>query len=145
MFVINLYLLLANESTPATSNNATNDFFGSLLRAAIPRTHKMVFVANMSLKMGVGKLAAQVGHATLGVYRTAMKTQEGQAAIEAWRRHGEVKIVVKGNSTEHLLDLFKLAKDLVRAHFCNLFGPIFSGVGNRVGAFLQKTDFFPKT
>lgn len=33
------------------------------------RTHKMVLVANMSLKMGVGKLAAQVGHATLGVYR----------------------------------------------------------------------------
>lgn len=33
------------------------------------RTHKMVLVANMSLKMGTGKLAAQVGHATLGVYR----------------------------------------------------------------------------
>lgn len=35
----------------------------------------MIFVANMGLKMGVGKLAAQVGHATLGVYRIAQKTQ----------------------------------------------------------------------
>ena len=40
------------------------------------RTHKMVFVANMSLKMGAGKMAAQVGHACLGVYRTAVKTEE---------------------------------------------------------------------
>lgn len=29
----------------------------------------MIFVANMALKMGVGKLAAQVGHATLAVYK----------------------------------------------------------------------------
>ena len=29
----------------------------------------MVFVANTSLKMGAGKMAAQVGHATLGVYQ----------------------------------------------------------------------------
>uniref|UniRef100_A0AC34QPA0 Aminoacyl-tRNA hydrolase n=1 Tax=Panagrolaimus sp. JU765 TaxID=591449 RepID=A0AC34QPA0_9BILA len=102
------------------------------LRSA--RTHKMVFVANMSLKMGAGKMAAQVGHACLGVYRTAMRTEDGQQALEAWRRHGvyrtamrtedgqqaleawrrhgEVKIVVKGQSTEQLIDLFKVAKDL---------------------------------
>ncbi|KAE9552987.1 hypothetical protein FO519_003791 [Halicephalobus sp. NKZ332] len=76
------------------------------------RTHKMVFVANMSLKMGAGKMAAQVGHACLGVYRTAVKSEEGQQALEAWRRHGEVKIVVKGQSTEQLMDMFKAAKDL---------------------------------
>lgn len=87
----------------------------------------MVFVANMGLKMGVGKLAAQVGHATLGVYRQASKSHEvssvkhsatsgwvqGQAALNAWRGHGEVKIVVKGQSTEQLIDLFKQAKDVV--------------------------------
>lgn len=33
------------------------------------RTHKMVLVANMGLKMGTGKLAAQAGHATLAVYK----------------------------------------------------------------------------
>lgn len=35
---------------------------GNLSTAAISgRTHKMVFVANTSLKMGPGKIAAQVG------------------------------------------------------------------------------------
>lgn len=40
--------------------------------AAESRTHKMVFVANMGLKMGTGKLAAQVGHATLAVYKQVL-------------------------------------------------------------------------
>ncbi|CAJ0589982.1 unnamed protein product [Cylicocyclus nassatus] len=75
------------------------------------RTHKMVLVANMSLKMGAGKLAAQVGHATLGVYRQAMNSEAGREAIDAWTRHGQVKIVVRGSSTEELMDLCKAAKD----------------------------------
>lgn len=75
------------------------------------RTHKMVLVANMSLKMGTGKLAAQVGHATLGVYRQAMNSEAGREAIDAWTRHGQVKIVVRGNSTEELMDMCKIAKD----------------------------------
>ncbi|XGW03803.1 hypothetical protein V3C99_015170 [Haemonchus contortus] len=75
------------------------------------RTHKMVLVANMSLKMGTGKLAAQVGHATLGVYRQAMNSEAGREAVEAWTRHGQVKIVVRGNSTEELMDMCKSAKD----------------------------------
>ncbi|KAK6753415.1 hypothetical protein RB195_012792 [Necator americanus] len=75
------------------------------------RTHKMVLVANMSLKMGAGKLAAQVGHATLGVYRQAMNSEAGREAIDAWTRHGQVKIVVRGSSTEELMDMCKAAKD----------------------------------
>ncbi|ULT89967.1 hypothetical protein L5515_008240 [Caenorhabditis briggsae] len=75
------------------------------------RTHKMVLVANMSLKMGTGKLAAQVGHATLAVYRQAMNSEAGQNAVAAWSKHGQVKIVLKGQSTEQLMDLCKAAKD----------------------------------
>lgn len=82
------------------------------------RTHKMVLVANMSLKMGTGKLAAQVGHATLGVYRQAMNSDAGREAIDAWTRHGQVKIVVRGNSTEELMDMCKAAKD--EGCFCYL-------------------------
>ncbi|KAF8382454.1 cox-16 [Pristionchus pacificus] len=84
----------------------------SIPMVATGRTHKMVLVANMSLKMGTGKLAAQVGHATLAVYKAAMSTEEGKVGIEAWQRHGQVKIVVKGESTEQLMDLFKTAKDV---------------------------------
>lgn len=72
---------------------------------------KMVFVVNTSLKMGNGKLAAQVGHATLGVYRLAQRSEQGQRLLESWQTIGEMKVVVKGQSTEHLLDLFKQAKD----------------------------------
>lgn len=71
----------------------------------------MVLVANLSLKMGTGKLAAQVGHATLGVYRQAMNSEAGQNAVSSWTKHGQVKIVVRGQSTEQLMDLCKSAKD----------------------------------
>lgn len=85
----------------------------SLMKALAPtRTHKMVFIANTGLKMGHGKMAAQVGHATLGVYKTAQRTEEGQKALDAWQSHGAVKVVVKGQSTEQLIDLFKQAKDI---------------------------------
>ncbi|KAE9413189.1 hypothetical protein Angca_005359, partial [Angiostrongylus cantonensis] len=102
----------------AASSTGENGVQSSSLLGAFPqvfslrgRTHKMVLVANMSLKMGTGKLAAQVGHATLGVYRQAMNSEVGRDAIEAWTRHGQVKIVVRGNSTEQLMDMCKAAKD----------------------------------
>ncbi|VDK75720.1 unnamed protein product [Onchocerca ochengi] len=89
----------------------------------ISRQCKMVFVVNMSLKMGAGKLAAQVGHATLNVYRLAQRSEEGQNALDAWRMSGEMKVVVKGHNTEMLLDLFKQSKDL------GLFAYIVSDAG----------------
>jgi PTH2 family peptidyl-tRNA hydrolase len=110
-----ILLLLANSSSSSKAGISSESVSATLAQAIRalrpPRSHKMVFVANMGLKMGTGKLAAQVGHATLGVYRTAQRTDEGQAALEAWRSHGEVKIVVKGQTTEQLIDLFKQAKD----------------------------------
>ena len=43
---------------------------------------KMVFVVNTSLEMGAGKVAAQVGHAALGVQRTlAAKSKEGKFKV----------------------------------------------------------------
>uniref|UniRef100_A0A915EPH4 peptidyl-tRNA hydrolase n=1 Tax=Ditylenchus dipsaci TaxID=166011 RepID=A0A915EPH4_9BILA len=102
--------LFGSEPITTTSSSTLADVIRSI-RPPTRRTHKMIFVANMSLKMGVGKLAAQVGHATLGVYRVAQKSPEGMEALNSWRNHGEVKIVVKGQSTEQLLDLFKQAKD----------------------------------
>uniref|UniRef100_A0A1I7T1B2 peptidyl-tRNA hydrolase n=1 Tax=Caenorhabditis tropicalis TaxID=1561998 RepID=A0A1I7T1B2_9PELO len=94
----------------SSSENEAEEGMGAVQSTA-GRTHKMVLVANMSLKMGTGKLAAQVGHATLGVYRQAMNSEAGQNAVAAWTRHGQVKIVVKGQSTEQLMDLCKAAKD----------------------------------
>ena len=43
---------------------------------------KMVFVVNMSLEMGPGKVAAQVGHAALGVQRVlSSKTKNGKYKV----------------------------------------------------------------
>ena len=49
----------------------------------------MVFVVNDSLKMGVGKIAAQVGHAAVGLYRQLLETK-GQYAhlLEQWQENG---------------------------------------------------------
>ena len=38
--------------------------------------YKMVFIVNTELGMGVGKTAAQVGHATLGIYRILQQDRE---------------------------------------------------------------------
>ncbi|VDL66841.1 unnamed protein product [Nippostrongylus brasiliensis] len=99
------------EDNSSSSDEGEDVEMGGEFRYSRGRTHKMVLVANMSLKMGTGKLAAQVGHATLGVYRQAMNSEAGREAVEAWTRHGQVKIVVRGNSTEELMDLCKAAKD----------------------------------
>uniref|UniRef100_A0AAF5PTN8 peptidyl-tRNA hydrolase n=1 Tax=Wuchereria bancrofti TaxID=6293 RepID=A0AAF5PTN8_WUCBA len=108
---INWILEHSNESD-FESDEEQNSMGGVHSTSAINRQHKMVFVVNMSLKMGAGKLAAQVGHATLGVYRLAQRSEDGQHALDAWRISGEMKVVVKGHNTEMLLDFFKQAKDL---------------------------------
>ncbi|KAM3717107.1 putative peptidyl-tRNA hydrolase [Dirofilaria immitis] len=107
---INWILEHSNESD-FESDEEQNPMGGTHSTSVINRQYKMVFVVNMSLKMGAGKLAAQVGHATLNVYRLVQRSEDGQHALDAWRMSGEMKVVVKGHSTEMLLDLFKQAKD----------------------------------
>ncbi|KAI6236842.1 Cytochrome c oxidase assembly protein COX16-like protein, mitochondrial [Aphelenchoides besseyi] len=100
------------DSSSSSSSSSSNSSTSSLTLRKTMRTHKMIFVANMGLKMGAGKLAAQVGHATLGVYRTAKKSKEGQAGLKNWERLGETKVVVKGQTAEHLGELYNQAKSL---------------------------------
>lgn len=81
----------------------------------------------MALKMGAGKVAAQVGHAAVALYRAAQRSSEGQRSLEQWERHGEMKvredstsksmrkspdfkIVLKGESAEQLAELYELAR-----------------------------------
>lgn len=73
---------------------------------------KMVFVANSSLKMGVGKLAAQVGHAALALYRFVDSQRDRTHDLGQWENFGAKKIVLKGTDTQHLLDLKQKAIEL---------------------------------
>ena len=80
-------------------------------------SYKMVFVVNLELKMSTGKIAAQVGHATLGLYKYLQSQQDQRAGLEIWEEHGSKKIVLRGNDVRHMLDLKKKAYEL---HIANI-------------------------
>ena len=64
---------------------------------------KLVLVVNHGLKMGKGKIAAQVGHASIGAMTGIREEDRGRLA--AWLASGQRKVCVKGNDAEHLLEL----------------------------------------
>ncbi|KAJ6223661.1 hypothetical protein RDWZM_002206 [Blomia tropicalis] len=68
--------------------------------------YKMVFVVNAELSMGVGKIAAQVAHAAMGLHRILLQHQAkyGESLL-SWAEYGETKIVLRGDTTEHLISL----------------------------------------
>ena len=71
---------------------------------------KMVFVVNHGLKMGKGKIAAQVGHGAVQAVMNAGKKKP--AILEAWLATGQKKICVKGDDADHLTRLQRHAEQL---------------------------------
>ena len=67
--------------------------------------YKMVFVVNTSLRMGVGKIAAQVGHATLALYHLLQTQPTWKAQCTQWEESATTKIALQGVDTHHLLEL----------------------------------------
>jgi PTH2 family peptidyl-tRNA hydrolase len=68
---------------------------------------KMVCIVNTSLKMGKGKIAAQVGHAAVSAtLKAGEKTPE---LLDAWLSSGQKKVCLKAVDSEHLLELEKAA------------------------------------
>ena len=74
------------------------------------RSLKMVFVVNTSIGMGVGKIASQVAHATLALYKTLLLAPAEQRAVEEWEGGGAKKIVLKGRDAEYLMELREEAR-----------------------------------
>ncbi|XP_071983497.1 probable peptidyl-tRNA hydrolase 2 [Engystomops pustulosus] len=74
--------------------------------------YKMVFVVNMELSMGVGKIAAQVGHGAVGLYQLMLRNSKTKEVADKWEEYGAKKIVLQGSSTSHLLELQALAISL---------------------------------
>jgi len=69
---------------------------------------KQAIVVRTDLKMGKGKVAAQVAHASLSAAETA---RERKAAwYEGWKEEGQAKIVLKVESEAMLHELFRKAK-----------------------------------
>jgi PTH2 family peptidyl-tRNA hydrolase len=66
---------------------------------------KQVIVVRKDLKMGAGKLAAQVAHASMLSYAEALKKDKEIA--KAWLDSGQKKIVLAGESEEMLEKLYR--------------------------------------
>jgi peptidyl-tRNA hydrolase, PTH2 family len=73
-------------------------------------TYKQVIVVRRDLRMGIGKIAAQVAHAAvLGAERTK---QFNQVWFHRWFESGQAKVVVKVQSFEELIALRNVAEKL---------------------------------
>lgn len=72
-------------------------------------TYKMLFVVNGSLRMSSGKIAAQVAHCAIELYQKLLEKKS--KSVFYWHEYGATKIVVRGRSTEELLELQTRAKN----------------------------------
>lgn len=73
-------------------------------------SYKMVFAVNTELKMGSGKMAAQVGHAAVALYAFLRERPDVRDQVAAWEDCGSKKIVLKGRSASHLAELAESAE-----------------------------------
>ncbi len=69
---------------------------------------KQAIVVRSDIKMGKGKVAAQVAHASLSAAELAMDRNQGW--YRGWKEGGQAKIVLKVGSEDELLELLKKAK-----------------------------------
>lgn len=71
---------------------------------------KQVIAVRTDLRMGKGKLAAQVGHAAVSAAEEARRRHPEW--LEAWLREGQCKVAVKVRSLPDLLSLQKKASHM---------------------------------
>lgn len=69
---------------------------------------KQAIVVRTDLKMGKGKVAAQVAHASLTAAEAAQQKKRGW--YDGWKEGGQAKIVLKVESENALRDLFQKAR-----------------------------------
>lgn len=50
-----------------------------------------------------------------------MRSEAGREMVKHWTRVGQVKIVVKGESTEQLIELAKASNNAVELYFYQIF------------------------
>jgi len=68
---------------------------------------KQVIVVRRDLRMGRGKLAVQVAHAAVSAYVEASRRERRVA--EEWLRQGQKKIVVRVDSEDELVEIYRRA------------------------------------
>ena len=80
---------------------------------------KMVFLVRQDLKMGAGKIAAQVAHAAIGLYDDILEEDNiyQKTALNSWFNYGQKKIVLKAENLDTILDVVKKCKKL-KLQYC---------------------------
>jgi len=78
-----------------------------------PSRVKMVLVVRTDLKMGVGKIAAQCGHAAVGLYQDLAhsKVPRERQLLRQWEESASPKIAVKVPSYEEMMKLESKASE----------------------------------
>lgn len=76
LFEIYNNLKTLNQESLAAESSGEEDEGDKFAAGGCQDLFKMVLVVNMALEMGVGKVAAQVGHGAVGLYRQLMEKQE---------------------------------------------------------------------
>ena len=80
---------------------------------------KMVFLVRQDLKMGAGKIAAQVAHAAIGLYDDIFESDDyyKKNALDYWFNLGQKKIVLKADNLNIMLEAIKKCKEL-KLQYC---------------------------
>ena len=74
---------------------------------------KMVFLVRQDLKMGAGKIAAQVAHAAIGLYDKIFEGDNNyqKSALDYWFNLGQKKVVLKADNLNIILEVIKKCKE----------------------------------
>ncbi|ALU12062.1 peptidyl-tRNA hydrolase [Ignicoccus islandicus DSM 13165] len=70
---------------------------------------KQSIVVRTDLKMGRGKIAAQVAHASCEAVFIALERAIWREWVHKWRMEGQKKVVLKASSESELLELYSKA------------------------------------
>ncbi|XP_065336370.1 peptidyl-tRNA hydrolase 2, mitochondrial-like isoform X1 [Cloeon dipterum] len=69
---------------------------------------KLVVVVRTDLKMGKGKIAAQVAHAAVAAYKQAKRWNPD--VLRNWEQSGQAKVTLKVSSEEQLREIAKVGR-----------------------------------
>ncbi|XP_041971650.1 peptidyl-tRNA hydrolase 2, mitochondrial-like [Aricia agestis] len=98
IYSIKKYLGMASETTKAIKKFTSKS------------EYKVVLVVRTDLNMSKGKIAAQCGHAAVGVFEKALKRDpEG---LKSWQMTGQAKIALKTDSVDEIRQIADNAKKM---------------------------------
>ncbi len=71
---------------------------------------KQVIIVRKDLQMGIGKIAAQSAHASVGALEKTL--QSHPEWVKEWKTQGQQKVVLKVQSKKELLEWFEILKKI---------------------------------